>query len=107
MSKSLYSEKAFRFALLSIAALLIFILLKQLVGTEKIPSENYSYFSALNMFMVVLFSFIGFIYNMRGLKEPRSFKKLSSLILNSVFMILFLITTIINIIDIINYNKSS
>lgn len=105
MSTLSNSKKAFQFALLSIVAMLIFISLKQLVGSEKLPTKNYSYFSAISMFMVVLFSFIGFIYNMRGIKEPRSFKKVSSLILNTILMFLFLITTIINAIDMINYTE--
>ena len=99
-----HSNKAFWFAIIAISFLVVFFLLKNLVGTEKVPTDNYTYFSAFTMLLVVLFSFIGFIYNLRGLKEPRSWKKVSGLIINSIFMLLFVITTIANVIEFLNYS---
>ncbi len=107
MKTGLNSIKAFRYALLSIAAFLIFVLIKALVGAEKIAIENYDYISILTMFFVIAFSFMGFIYSMKSLKEPNNFKKIAALVINSILMILFIATTIANGIDIINYMKST
>lgn len=100
------SDKAFNFALITVGLLLIFLLVKYLVGEERIAIEKYSFISAFIMFLVVLCSMIGFFYNMKGLKkDPISVKKVIGFILNGVFMILFITTTVANVIDLINYTK--
>ncbi len=100
------SDKAFNFALVTVALLLLFLLIKYLVGEERIAIEKYSFLSAFIMFLVVLSSMIGFFYNMKGLKsDPNSAKKIIGLILNGIFMLLFITTTVSNVMDLINYSK--
>ena len=100
------SDKAFNFALITIGLLLIFLLIKYLVGEERIAIERYSFLSAFIMFLVVVSSIIGFYFNIKGFrKDPATAKKIISLILNGVFMILFVTTTVSNVIDLINYSK--
>jgi len=105
MTKKSNSEKAFKYSLVTAGLFIVFMVVKALVGAEKIDIEKYGYISAFIMFMVVLFSIIGFIYNMKGLKDPKSIKKIVGLVLNTMFMVLFLTTTIANIIDLIKYSK--
>ena len=100
------SDKAFNYALITVGLLLIFLLVKYLVGEERIAIEKYSFLSAFIMFLVVVSSMIGFYFNMKGFKkDPNSAKKIVSLILNGIFMILFVTTTVSNVIDLINYSK--
>ncbi|MEY8849055.1 hypothetical protein AB9K26_09575 [Psychroserpens sp. XS_ASV72] len=105
-NKTHFSEKAFVYAIITIVLFIVFIVLKKLVGAEAVPSKNYAFISAVVMFLVVLFSFIGFIYNLRGIKEPKSFKKISSFIVNGILMILFVITTVVNLIEIYQTSAS-
>lgn len=100
------SDKAFNFALITVGLLLIFILVKYLVGEERIAIEKYSFLSAFIMFLVVVSSMIGFFYNLKGFKkDPNTIKKIVGLILNGIFMVLFITTTVSNILDLLNYSK--
>ncbi len=100
------SDKAFNFALVTVALLLIFLFVKYLVGEERIAIEKYSFISAVIMLLVVLSSMIGFFYNMRGLKsDPNTAKKIIGLVLNGIFILLFITTTVSNVMDLINYSK--
>ncbi|MBO6606509.1 hypothetical protein [Psychroserpens sp.] len=100
------SDKAFNYALITVGLFLVFLLVKYLVGQERIAIEKYSFISAFIMFLVVVSSMIGFFYNIKGIKkDPVNAKKVVSLILNGIFIILFITTTVSNVLDLIDYSK--
>ena len=102
MKTSYNSLRAFRYAILSIASFLVFILIGFFVNMEYIPVNYYEYLSIFMMFMVIAFSFMGFIYSMKSIKEPNDAVKIIAFILNSILMLLFIMTIIANVIDIKN-----
>lgn len=99
MSTSYNSIKGFQFGIIAIVCFLIFLLLKGLAGAEYISIDTYTYVGGFAMILAVVSSLIGFFYAMKSLKEPNSTKKTIGLIVNTILILLFLVTTIVNIID--------
>lgn len=99
MNTSSNSEKGFKFAIITLVFFLLFILLKVLAGRETISAETYTTYGGFVMLLVVVSSLIGFVFSMRGLKDPKSTKKIVGILVNSILMLLFVATTIANIID--------
>ena len=93
------SNKGFQFGIITVVCFLIFLLLKGIAGAEYISIETYTYLGGFIMILAVVSSLIGFFYAMKSLKEPKSVKKMIGLIINIIFVLLFLVTTVINIID--------
>lgn len=102
MNTPSHSEKGFKFAIITVVFFLLFLLLKVLAAKEYVSVETYTYIGGFLMIVVAVSSIIGFIHSMRGIKERRSKKKIIGILVNSVLMLLFLATTIANIIDFSN-----
>lgn len=99
MNTSVNSQKGFQFGIIAIVCFLVFLLLKGMTGAEYISIDTYTYVGGFMMILVVVASLIGFFYAMKSLKEPNSMKKTLALIINTILLVLFVVTTIVNIID--------
>lgn len=99
MTTGFYSNKGFQFGIIAIVCFLMFLLLKGIAGAEYISIETYTYLGGFMMILTVVSSLIGFFYVVKSLKEPKSTKKIIGMIVNVILILLFLMTTIINIID--------
>ncbi|OUS00950.1 hypothetical protein A9Q86_09375 [Flavobacteriales bacterium 33_180_T64] len=102
MSVRLNSHKGFKFAILAIGFFLVFVALKVLVTTENISIATYTNASAFIMLVVIICSIVGFIFSIKGRKDPNSIKKIIGLIINSILVLLFIATIVANVIDIQN-----
>ncbi|WP_460218966.1 hypothetical protein [Psychroserpens sp. MEBiC05023] len=73
--------------------------LQVLAATERISLDFYRYTSSFVIILVFTSSIIGFVFSIKGLKDPNSFKKLFGIVVNSILFLLFIATVIANIID--------
>ncbi|WP_298757602.1 hypothetical protein [uncultured Psychroserpens sp.] len=96
---SLHSRKGFQFAIITIVTFLLFLLLQLLAANEKISLDFYRYVSGFLMILVFVSSIIGFVFSMKGLKDPNSIKKIFGIIANSILFLLFVVTVIMRYID--------
>jgi len=102
MNKHSHSKKGFQFAIITIVSFLLFLVFQILAATERISLEFYRYASGFTIILVFTSSIIGFVFSIKGLKDPNSFKKIFGLIANSILFLLFLATIVANIMDIKN-----
>ncbi|WP_298896238.1 hypothetical protein [uncultured Psychroserpens sp.] len=96
---SSHSKKGFQFAIITIVTFLLFLLLQLLAANEKISLDFYRYVSGFLMILVFVSSIIGFVFSMKGLKDPNSVKKIFGIIANSILFLLFVVTVIMRYID--------
>ena len=99
MNAPSHSKKGFQFAIITIVTFLLFLLLQILAANEKISLDFYRYASGFLMILVFVSSIIGFVFSMRGLKEPNSLKKIFGIVANSILFVLFVVTVIMRFID--------
>ncbi|MEH6535988.1 MAG: hypothetical protein V7719_06320 [Psychroserpens sp.] len=93
------SKKGFQFAVITIVTFLLFLAFQVLAANEKISLDFYRYASGFLMILVFTSSIIGFIFSVKGRKDPSSFKKIFGLIANTVLFLLFVVTVIVRFID--------
>ncbi|MCD2258950.1 hypothetical protein [Psychroserpens luteolus] len=96
---SSHSKKGFQFAIITIVTFLLFLLLQFLAANEKISLDFYRYVSGFLMILVFVSSIIGFVFSMKGLKDPNSVKKIFGIIANSILFLLFVVTVVMRYID--------
>jgi len=96
------SKKGFQFAIITIATFLLFIIFQVLAANEKVSLDFYRYASGFLMILVFVSTITGFVFSIKSLKEPNSFKKIFGLIANTILFILFIATIIANIMDMKN-----
>lgn len=68
---------------------LAFILFQVLTASNKISEETYTYASSFFVVLVIVATIAGFVYRMKGLKEPISVKKTIGLLVNAFLIVLF------------------
>ncbi|RKE95399.1 hypothetical protein [Ichthyenterobacterium magnum] len=94
------SNKGFKYAILCLALILMFIILQSLANSEVIGLNLYSVISGVCILLIFFFSIAGFIFSIKGIKDPNSYKKGIGLVVNSILIILLIITIVTNILDI-------
>nr|WP_321235347.1 hypothetical protein [uncultured Psychroserpens sp.] len=99
MNKHSHSKKGFQFSIITIASFLLFLVFQVLAANEKVSLDFYRYTSSFLMILVFMASIIGFVFSMKGLKDPSSFKKLFGTIVNSILFFLFVATVIAKLIE--------
>ncbi len=99
MTTGYNSNKGFQFGIIAVICFVVFLILKRLAGAQHIAIDTYTYIAGFIMILTVVSSLIGFFFAMKSIKEPKSTKKTIGLCVNIVLIILFLVTTVINIID--------
>lgn len=102
MNTAYNSKKGFQFAIITIVAFLLFLLLQILAANEFVSLDLYRYTSGFLMIVVFTSSIIGFIFSIKGRKDPNTFKKIFGLIANTILFLLFVATVIANIMDFSN-----
>ncbi|MDG5491973.1 hypothetical protein [Psychroserpens sp. SPM9] len=96
------AKKGFQFAIITIVTFLLFLLVQILAANQIISINTYTFASGFIMILVFVSSIIGFIFSIKGRKEPNSFKKLFGIIANTILFFLFVATVIANIMDVFN-----
>ncbi|MFD2917722.1 hypothetical protein [Psychroserpens luteus] len=102
MNPNKNSNKSFQFAIITIVCFLIFIVFQFLAGSDKISEETYTYASSFSISLVFVAGIAGFIYSMKGLKEPISVKKIIGLLVNSILILLLVGIIVASVKDISN-----
>ncbi|MEM5564853.1 hypothetical protein WNY78_07040 [Psychroserpens sp. AS72] len=102
MIPSKNSNKSFQFAIITIVSFLIFVLLQFLAASNNISEETYTYASSFSISVVFVAGIAGFIFSMKGWKEPISVKKIIGLLVNSILILLLVGIIVASIKDISN-----
>ncbi|WP_299228115.1 hypothetical protein [uncultured Psychroserpens sp.] len=101
MSKAQYAIKGFNYAMICVGLIVLFIILQSLTNSQVITIESYDIASGFCILLTFFFTISGFIYSIKGRKDPRSIKKIIGIILNSILITLLIATVVANIIDLV------
>jgi len=99
MNPNKNTNKSFQFAIITIVSFAIFVLFQFLAASDRISEENYTYASSFVISIVFVAGIAGFIYSMKGLKEPISVKKIIGLFVNAILILLLIGVIVANVLD--------
>ncbi|MBR9913731.1 MAG: hypothetical protein GYB32_02705 [Algicola sp.] len=102
MNRPLHSHQGFKFAMITLVGIIIFISLHLLVANNILAIDVYTYLSSFVVVLVFVTTITGCVYSLRGLKDPYSLKKLLALVVNLLLMLLLIGTIVANLIDVKN-----
>ncbi|MFT4611863.1 MAG: hypothetical protein ACJA1H_002216 [Glaciecola sp.] len=77
----------------------MFIVFQVLAARDNISEDTYTYASSFSISLVFVAVIAGFVYSMKGLKEPISVKKTIGLLVNAILMLLLLGVIVANVMD--------
>lgn len=105
MNPNKNSNKAFQFVIITIVSFLIFVLFQFLAASDKISEETYTYASSFSVSVIFIAAIAGFVYSVKGWKEPLSVKKIIGLLVNSILIFLLIGVVIANVMDLAELSK--
>ncbi len=94
MAKSSNSNKGFQFAIITLVSFLLFLVFQLLAANNSISVDIYSNVSSFLIILIITTSILGFTFSIKGLKDPRSFKKAFGIIINSILCVLVVATVV-------------
>nr|WP_321223559.1 hypothetical protein [uncultured Psychroserpens sp.] len=103
MNPNKNSNKSFQFAIITIVSVLIFVLFQFLAANNNISEDIYTYASSFMLSIIFVAVIAGFIYSIKGLREPISVKKIIGLCVASIFTLILIGVVIANVTDIYDF----
>ncbi|WP_291133255.1 hypothetical protein [Flavobacterium sp. UBA7682] len=91
------SNKGFKWAIITMSIFILIIILHVIQEFVKIDMSN---FYGILLVLILIFTVVGVIDSIKGIKEPNTLRKVIGMILNSGYVVLLIFIIVANILDI-------
>lgn len=91
------SNKGFKWAKITMSIFILIIILHVIQEFVKIDMSN---FYGILLVLILIFTVVGVIDSIKGIKEPNTLRKVIGMILNSGYVVLLIFIIVANILDI-------